>query len=413
MSGRSGGAETARKKEEVLKKEEKTATEMDIYKLFTRERGVPLSQKVIQYIQKVLSPETMEVYADIIRANYTGGILTEKEIDAAVKNRVKERQKIEVHPVQYRPEGVERYRVLKERVLAQKTSIVALKEGVKCMIFGMARVLDDGTLEIEDEDESVRVARIEKGEFFISRGVCAGFEGRLEKDGFVVEDIHLPSKNHSQSQTHRTNFIVVSQFVASQENIGKVGNILKVYTDYEIEISAVVLMMSDAESTANVQSKLESTLLKDYKSIDFIVIPGIGKRYFYPHGECRSHKNLKIATNPAEIVIDKSVFLAGLFDLVDGIKEESVIQGSFRQELGRVFLTQASFNPFITYTDLSYTGPITGVIIGDRYDCFTHKEDDQVFTICGDFQKSEGQFLFYNGSENNFEICSASGMAAE
>ncbi|KAH9386053.1 uncharacterized protein NEMAJ01_0949 [Nematocida major] len=409
-----GSAESAGPSKASGKKEQ-ALTEIQIYRAFTQERGMPLSQKVIKYIQSVLSPSTIDVYADIVKASYRTGLLTEKDIESAVCEKIKKRQNIEARPVKYVPEGVIRYKLLKERVLAHKTSIVSLKPDVVSHIFGMVRVHEDGSLFIEDEDESVCVCKIEESEYFLASGVCAGFEGMLTKEGFAVQKVHLPElPAQSVQKTNSTNFLVVSQFVSRPENIKKISDVLKVYAEYEIEVSAVIIMLHGAENIDNVQPKIEVSLLKSYASTEFFIVPGTSERHFYPHGECKTYKNLQTTTNPVEIRVEgEASFLVGAFDLVDGVKKESIIKGPFRKELGKTFLTQASFNPFIPYADLSYTEEFAGVIIGDKYDCFAHKEGSKAFAICGDFEKSEGQFMFYNGSEQAFETCSVGGLSAE
>ncbi|KAI5133868.1 hypothetical protein NEAUS07_0605 [Nematocida ausubeli] len=406
---------------EPLKEQEKVEvtadklTEMDVYRIFTQERAIPLSQKVIKRIREKMTIDNAEIYADIIKANYVSEILTEQAVEDAIKNKQKERQKIEVNPVRYKPDGIARYKVLKEGVVFPKTSIVTLKPDTPSMIFGMVHISETGDVEIEDEDDSVLVCEIKESDYFVGRGICAGFEGKLTEKGFSVERIHLPERRsiNSSSVPGKSNFIMISQFVSTADNIKKICDVIKVYAEYEIELAAVIIMLHETEILANMQPRIEASLAKVHKNIEFILIPGVGSRYFYPRGECTTYKNLTVSTNPAEIRIENEAFLVGSFDLIDGIREESVVKGSFRKELGSALLTQASFNPFIPYTDLSYTEEFRGLVIGDNYDCFTHKQQDQVFAICGDFEKSGGQFLFYNGAEMNFEICSVSDLATE
>ncbi|OAG30316.1 hypothetical protein NEIG_00479 [Nematocida sp. ERTm5] len=393
----------------------KTLSDMEIYRIFTQEREIPLSQNVIKYIKQHMTYTTIEIYADIIKANYTTGILTEEAVHESIKNIKKERRIIEISPVKYTPEGIKRYKILKDRIIQQKNSIVTLKPNVNSIIFGMVRISDSGRIEIDDEDDSVTVSEIKKNEYFLGRGICAGFEGVLTENGYSVEKIHLPeSKVHNNSSILSIpNFIVISQFIPTEESIKRINNILKVYTEYEISLCSVIIMVHERVNIINVRTEIENKISGEYKEIEFILIPGVGSKYFYPHGECSVYRNISLGTNPCEVKIENNVFLIGSFDLIDGIREECVFNGDFRKELSKTLLTQASFNPFIHYTDLSYTEDFLGMIIGDSYDCFTHTHNNQIFSVCGDFEKSEGQFLFFNGAERVFEICSYGDLSTE
>jgi len=381
----------------------------EIYEVFTKEHGVPLSYEAMRSILELKNVQ-LEELAKSLSESCPNKVVTKEDVAKCVKKSATHKS-IKVERVLFAPSGCARFRYLKERFLAKKTPIAALKEGKEATVFGMVKVGEK--IALEDEDEEIEIGEIEEEEYFLATGVCAGFRGAVADRKFNVSKIELPyverkktaKKEERESEDGENNVIFISEFTTAQENVKELENMLEVYRKAGIQIACVVLMVKIKDTLENEGLRIERGLADLYKRTEFVVIPGSTERpLFYPQGEYKKNRNTTLSTNPSKISVGQTVLLVGSFEITDGVKKHCALQGEYRENLGRVVLSQASYNPFVHYTDLSCTEEYDHIVIGDRYDSYLHQEKERVFAVCGEFGKNGGQFLFYSDASGTFEV---------
>ncbi|OAG29896.1 hypothetical protein NEDG_02133 [Nematocida displodere] len=376
----------------------------EAYRVFTKEHGVSLSPEAMAYICKGVSEEAAGRAALLLSQELFGGVASVSDLQRVLGARVVARGKVHVESVSFQG-GCLRYRALKERASPGSVSIAALKEGRGCTIFGMVRARVLGGMSIEDEDGAIDVGAIDC-ECFLAPGVCASFEGRKERGVFNITKILLPEAPQRAWVADNLSVLFFSGFLYTTEKLNRLKGAIATYNGLGVGIDAVVIMVKGKESLENAVARIKTVLGEAFLETEFVVLPGVDleRKGFYPEGYYQSQGNVTVSTNPSSIEIGSRRFLVGAFSISAGVKKESVVQGDYRDNIGRVLLSQASYNPFITYTDLSETREYSGMVIGEEYDSFVQVEGSRTLAVCGDFDKSEGQFLFYGGSEGVFEI---------
>ncbi|KAI5181619.1 hypothetical protein NEOKW01_1795 [Nematocida sp. AWRm80] len=382
-------------------------TPLEVYRLFTSQNGIQLHRDTLEYIHKEVPEDSIHKCIIEILKESDGKIVTVDHIKRILLLPTENKSRVDLESMKYLPGAPSRYSLLRQKILLKKTSIATVKLGIPAVVYGMINV--SGTeIEIEDEDGSLRLnlKEIQEEEYLLARGVCLAVSGVLQKDGyFLVHQIHLPLALPAKKQQNKaeipTGIVFISRYTSTEPNLNRLKYILEGYTAAEIPISSVVIMIEDKPIEGAIHRL--SKVAKAYPMIEFVVIPGRIDEYFYPYGDCQSKENISTSTNPSALTVNGETFLLGRFDLIDTVKIESIQTNEFRENLIKTMLTQDSFNPFITYTDLSYTKPYKGIVIGDKYDCFTGEYNNHVLGVCGAFEKNNGQFLFYDG--DTIEVC--------
>lgn len=403
----------------------------EVYSVFTRTYGIPLSPGALALLQ-TLSEEEVRGIAKILEGQKA--VLTEDDV-ALARTRVKTRVGVSVEPVSYAGSGCRRYKALKE--MAGPTKCIAeLKEKEAGVVFAMAQDAPDGSLLLEDE-ESFVLAQNAQSECLIAPGICASYQGRKEKGVFVIDRVTLPglpiqdsaAKNPESEKDPETstNALFFSEFVATRENTRVLEDILAAYKEAGVEIAAVALMCSGKNrSLQNIHATVLN-LAQGYSDIRFAILPsvdlpGIG---FYPWGEHKTVANVTLTTNPASILVGGSRVLVGMFahtmsalgkevagksgtDCKSAEKTDTSKEtGTYRAKIGDLFLSQLSHNPFVQYADLSETRAHVGIVHGSFCDSFVHSNSQRSFAVCGPFSSSAPQFIFFCSETGLFEVSRA------
>ncbi|KAI5188418.1 hypothetical protein NECID01_0049 [Nematocida sp. AWRm77] len=411
----------------------------DVYRVVSKEHGVPLSLDALHMLGEKGKEEELERMAVLLSEKCLGRVAQEKDVADVLGTREHEGARVQVFPTHFAGEGCARYRALKERLGVETVPIASLKEGQECTVFGM--VGEGKPVCLEDRDGSVCVEMHgDVNAHFLAPGVCVGLKGALCAKGFakvfVASSVLLPecldfsappraegsgsgsgSRSRSGSDDgdgdgdgeRACNGLFFANFSPTPENAKNLSDALSIYKEAGILIACVVIMVEEKDTMENELSRLQSGVCAHHPFVEFVVLPGkTQKEYFYPLGEYRKTKNLVSTTNPTKLVLGTRTLLVGHFDLIDGVKGRCTVKGEQKEELARTFLTQASYNPFVLYTDLSHTEEYDSIVVGDRYDSYVQTHSKRAFAMCGDFKKNNGQFLFFSADTNTFEI---SGLA--
>ncbi|KAI5171947.1 hypothetical protein NEFER03_1212 [Nematocida sp. LUAm3] len=380
-----------------------TLTVEEVYKVCVQENGCALTKDALHEAAESADPNTLRELASFLKSMASGCVLTKDHVKRAIREIKREEKKegahVEVEDAPIRADGVRRFSLLKEKV-PEITQIIALKEEEASTVFGIIRETD-GHLEVEDEGGSVRIGEV-LSDGFLSPGVCVGLKGVLRNKEYTVEEIVLPWREEEEKKEKEACLLFFSGLLASSEEIERIKEIVKGFEAAEVRIAAVVLMLKE-EGEAHT-TKIYNTLGILHPLIKFIVIGG--ETEIYPSLSGSHRGNVFYSGNPSSLRIGGRTLLVGAFEVTDGIRGKYKVKGEYRKELARVILSNGSFNPFVVYGDLSYTEEYSGVVIGDKYDTFVHKENGKAFGMCGSFKRAEEHFLFYNAEENDFEISS-------
>lgn len=379
-----------------------------VYHIVSRINGKAVSREAMEYLQtqeegiimllaEKLNPQTGKV------AQIEDAKRAVREVKAEKQRR--STQKIEINTPNLQLGTMLRAGKIKEMLPLCK-SIISLNEGDECMIFGVIYA-GETEMGIENEEGSIIIKRIET-ECLLAPGICAAFNGVVENGEFIIRKVFLPKqKNITKSiSINSTNSTIPNMLFFSSKctlkEIEKIKDAIKGYNEAEMPIAVVVLMV-EVTQVDSLAARVYGAVGSAHPEIEFIIVPN-NKEKLYPLPGQGKKGNVVVAGNPISIHIDGNTLLVGRFNITDGLRGRYIVNGDVRKELARAMLGQMSYNPFISYADLSYLDNYDGIIIGDRYDTYAYKEEGKVFGLCGSFEKEGGQFLFYSADSQELEV---------
>ncbi|KAI5185702.1 hypothetical protein NEHOM01_0994 [Nematocida homosporus] len=366
----------------------------EVYRIIAREAGCPISASGL--VELMALPRERLVETARVLKRYRRLIHAE-DIKRAVRElQAGPKERVLVIPPEVRLGSALRLGWLRGSIIGS-VPVAAAKEKKSCTVFGMIRSGIE-SLEIEDESGSLVLGEV-KGPCFLAAGVCLGLKGQLVGGKFQVEKVVWPSLGKAPEVAGAA--LVFAGVQPTSSEAVQIKSVLQGFSQAEIVIEVVIIMT--LSEPGNALARVQSHIGKEYPSVEFIVVPS--KSVVYPDLNTGRRGNVTETSNPVAIKIGEGTLLVGAFELIDGLRGQCTVQGEYRAELARVMLSNRSYNPFVTYADLSYADPYAGMVIGDRHGSFVHNEEGKSFGMCGPFTQDNGQFLFYNPEKQEFEIC--------